>query len=258
MVFEKEIHALASAEKGKKSIGPLSDQVPGGLGMEAAHGICECNIERRIAAGETIVGYKVGFTNIPIRNKMGWPDSMYGYVMNSMVVKSGNRIDLSNLIAPKIECEICFKLGKRLGGRNLSVKDVLSATEGVSASFEICDCRFTDWKCPFPDIFADNGWACRVVLSDTWHPVSHLDLTEETVILIKNGQKVAEGRGASAMDHPARAVSWLAEKLAERNRELEAGQFVMTGTLTPIVTIEKGATYTATFSSLGEIDISFL
>lgn len=258
MAFEKEIEALIRAEKEKKSIGPISDRIAGGVSLEDAQTICESNIERRILAGEQLAGYKVGFTNIPIREKLGWPDSMYGYVMDSTVLKSGDRIVMEALIAPKIECEICFKLGKDLSGKDLSVDDVLAATEGVSAAFEICDSRFTDWKCPFPDIFADNGWACRVVLPDIWHPVSGLDLPEETVSLIKNGEKIADGKGESAMEHPANAVSWLAGKLADRGKRLEAGQIVMTGTLTPILPIEKSATYMARFSSMGDISVSFV
>jgi 2-keto-4-pentenoate hydratase len=258
MAFEKEIAALADAEKQKKSVGPISDRIAGGLSLDDAHAICECGIERRVAAGDTVAGYKVGFTNIAAREKMGWPDPMYGYVMDSMVLNSGSRIALEELIAPKIECEICFKLARRLTGRALSIEDVLSATEGVGGAFEICDSRFTDWRCPFPDIFADNGWACRVVLSDTWHAVRSIDLCQETVVLTKNGEGIAEGKGVSAMTHPAKAVSWLAAKLAERGKFLEAGQIVMTGTLTPILPIEKGATYSARFSSMGAISVAFV
>jgi 2-keto-4-pentenoate hydratase len=59
------------------------------------------------------------------------------------------------------------------------------------------------------------------------------------------------------MGHPAKAVAWLAGKLAERGKALEAGQIVMTGTLTPILPIEKGATYVAKFSTLGDVTASF-
>jgi 2-keto-4-pentenoate hydratase len=59
------------------------------------------------------------------------------------------------------------------------------------------------------------------------------------------------------MGHPANAVSWLVNKLADRDRGLKAGQVVMTGTLTPILPIEKGAGYAANFSSMGDIKIRF-
>jgi len=53
-------------------------------------------------------------------------------------------------------------------------------------------------------------------------------------------------------------VAWLVGKLADRNKGLEAGQIVMTGTLTPILPIEKGATYVAKFSTLGEVTATFV
>ena len=68
-------------------------------------------------------------------------------------------------------------------------------------------------------------------------------------------QKVPFLKGVEG--HPAKAVAWLVGKLADRNKGLEAGQIVMTGTLTPILPIEKGATYAAKFSTLGEVTATF-
>jgi len=67
MAFEKEIQVLLEAEKNRQAVGPISDLVPGGLSLEDAHTICETIIQRRIASGDPLVGYKVGFTNIPVR-----------------------------------------------------------------------------------------------------------------------------------------------------------------------------------------------
>ncbi len=258
MGLKKEMRLLARAEKDKNPIGPISDRFSEGLSIEDAHMICEGNIQNRLKAGENLVGYKIGFTNIPAREKMGWPDSIYGHIMDSMVLKSGAEVPVNDLIAPKIECEICFKLGRDLGGKMLKVEEVLEATAGVSASFEICDSRFLGWNCPFPDIYADNGFAGRIVLPDQWHPVSQVDLRGEMVTMSQDGAEVGEGIGESAMGHPARAVSWLADKLADRNKGLKAGQLIMTGTLTPISAMEKGSTYTASFSSLGKVNITFI
>ena len=257
MDYEKASRLLVKAEKEKKPIGPISDRTSNGLSLDEAHSLCEGLIQERVAAGENLAGYKIGFTNIPVREKMGWPDSMYGYLMDSMLLESGIQVALSDLISPKIECEICFRLGADLSDKDLSVDQVLAATEAVGASFEICDSRFSKWECPFPDVYADNGFACRVVLPGDWYPVSQVDLPAETVALFQNGNKIAEGQGASAMGHPANAVAWLAGKMADRGKGLKAGQLIMTGTLTPIIPIEKGSTYVADFSSLGKVEISF-
>ena len=258
MGFQREMEILVRAEKDRKPVGPISDVVSGELSLDDAHGICEGNIQKRLSAGEKIAGFKVGFTNIPVREKMGLPDSTYGYIMDSMVVESGAELKMDALIAPKIECEICLRLGRAITGKGLSVEEILDATEGVSASFEICDARIKDWKSPYPDFFADNGFSARVVLPGVWHPVKGVNLLTESVRLTQDGRRVAEGRGELAMGHPAKAVVWLADQLAARGRGLKAGQFVMTGTLTPITPIERGSTYVARFSTLGEVNVRFV
>jgi 2-keto-4-pentenoate hydratase len=135
----------------------------------------------------------------------------------------------------------------------------MAAADVVRAAFEICDARIIDWKCPYPDFFADNGFSARVVLGALdWQPVGDVDLLDERVVLAKDGEAFAEGQGVLAMGGPANAVAWLANRLYERGRRLEAGQLVMTGTLTPITPIEAGARYSATFTSLGRVEASFV
>jgi 2-keto-4-pentenoate hydratase len=256
--IEKVIEALAQAEARGSAIGPVSDLVQDGLTLADAHLVCETAIGRRLDAGERLAGFKVGFTNIPVREKQGLPDSTYGYLLRSMVLDSGGTLGMSGFVAPKIETEICFRLARDLSGPGLSVGDVLAATDAVCASFEICDARIRDWKCPYPDIFADNGFSARIVLSGTWHPVDEVDLLGETVRLVQDGTGIAQGRGEMALGHPARAVAWLAGKLAERDRALSAGMLVMTGTLTPILPIAAGSTYAGEFSTLGRIEKTFV
>jgi 2-keto-4-pentenoate hydratase len=259
VAFENERAILVRAEKDRNPVGPLSDVVPGGLTLQDAHTICEENIQARLEAGEKMRGYKVGFTNIPVREKMGLPDSTYGYILDTMALDSGGELAMSELIAPKIECEICFLLKAPLSGRGLTAEDVLAATEGVRAAFEICDARIRDWKCPYPDFFADNGFSARIVLGGRgWVSPAEVDQLGEEVVLTREGVELTRGKGEAAMGHPANAVSWLAGKLADRGKSLKAGELVMTGTLTPILPIEAPAAYKATFSTLGVVEKLFV
>lgn len=259
MAFEKLREILVKAERGRVPVGPLSNHVEDGLTLDQAHTICEENIQVRLDAGEEMNGYKVGFTNIPVRDKMGLPDSTYGYLLDTMVLESGGEFQMNELIAPKIECEICFKLKAPLSGKGLTTGDVLAATEAVRAAFEICDARIKDWKCPYADFFADNGFSARIILGGKgWVSPDEVDLLNEEVVLTRNGVELARGFGKDAMGHPANAVSWLAGKLADRGKSLNAGDLVMTGTLTPILAIEAPAVYKAEFSSLGVVEKKFV
>ena len=91
-----------------------------------------------------------------------------------------------------------------------------------------------------------------------WLPLDEVDLLEEAVVLARDGEAIAEGRGEMALGGPLNAVAWLANRLAERDRSLQAGQLVMTGTLTAITPIERGSTYLGTFSTLGVVEKSFV
>jgi 2-keto-4-pentenoate hydratase len=256
--IERVGDVLVQAERDRAAVGPVSDLVPGGLSLDLAHAICERNIARRMEAGERITGFKVGFTNIPVRETMGLPDSTYGYLLDGMVLPGGGEFQMDEFVAPKIETEICFRLAKDVAGPDVTLDEVLDATDAVCASFEICDARIRDWKCPYPDFFADNGFSARIVLSGHWVPVREVDLLGETVVLVKDGEQIAEGRGEMALGHPANAVAWLARKLSERGRSLKAGALVMTGTLTPIIAIVRGASYIGSFSTLGSVEKRFV
>ncbi|MCE5259907.1 MAG: fumarylacetoacetate hydrolase family protein [Chloroflexi bacterium] len=257
MTYEQIQQVLVEAEMNRVPVGPVSDLVEGGLSLEAAYTICENNMAKRYLAGEKLVGYKVGFTNIAVREKMGLPDSTYGYLTDRMVLVNGGEFNIRELIAPKLECEICFRLRRELGA-GATIEQVLAATSAVVAAYEICDARIRDWKCPYPDFFADNGFSARIVLGDTWLPVSKLNLLQETVTLEQDQERIAEGKGVNALGHPAKAVAWLADKLAERGQSLHAGQLIMTGTLTPILPIRSGSQYTAFYSSLGILTKKFI
>jgi 2-keto-4-pentenoate hydratase len=142
---------------------------------------------------------------------------------------------------------------------DLSIGKVMKATEGVKPAMEICDARIKDWKAPYQDFFADNGFSARIVLGlDDWVDARSIDLKEVTVMLFRGEEKIAEGKGENALDHPANAVIWLAEELEKRGKQIKAGQFVMTGTLTPILPINRGDHYLAEFSSLGQVEVTFL
>jgi 2-keto-4-pentenoate hydratase len=249
---------LRDAEATATAVGPVSDLIEGGLTLDGAHDICEANIGRRLAAGERQVGYKIGFTNIAVREKLGLPDSTYGYLLDTMLAESGSRMALAPFVGARIETEICVRMGARLAGPGVTAADALAAADAIRASFEICDARIKDWKCPYPDVFADNGFSARVVLGGVgWVPIAGVDLLEEQVTIAKDGVVFAEGKGALALGSPLNAVAWLANALARRGKALEPGMIVMTGTLTAITPIEAGCSYVGTFSTLGTVSQSF-
>jgi 2-oxopent-4-enoate/cis-2-oxohex-4-enoate hydratase len=119
-------------------VGPLTSRYPD-ITIDNAYHIQQRMISRRLQAGESIVGKKIGVTSDAVMNMLGVSQPDFGYMLDGMIYGDGAAIDAATLIQPKAEGEIAFVLKKDLMGPGVSAADVLAATEGVMACFEIVD-----------------------------------------------------------------------------------------------------------------------
>src|SRR3546814_10803494 len=102
-------------------------------------------VARRVAAGETIVGKKIGVTSKAIQDAIGVFEPDFGQLTSGMAYEDGATVDLDALIQPKAEAEIAFVLKHDLIGPGVTAADVLKAPDHVRACFEIVDSRVTGW-----------------------------------------------------------------------------------------------------------------
>jgi 2-keto-4-pentenoate hydratase len=175
-----------------------------------------------------------------------------------MVVSSGSTLAIRDFIAPRIEPEIAFWLADDVRGPGVTAPQVLAATHHVCASLELIDSRIEAWRIKLVDTIADNASSARVIVSEQGVDPRDLDLAAEFVTLTCNGSVVGSGNGAAVLGHPAEAVAWLANKLAEFGVGLLAGQLVLPGAMRAAASAHVEETYRATFSHLGEVSIRFV
>jgi 2-keto-4-pentenoate hydratase len=79
----------------------------------------------------------------------------------------------------------------------------------------------------------------------------------EARVLI-NGEQVATGRGDAVLGNPLNSIVWLAGKLRQFGRTLQAGQIVMTGSFTRQFPLAAGDTVETVFSGVGGVRTSVL
>jgi len=151
----------------RQTISPITERSPE-VTIEDAYKIQHQMIQRRLDAGERIVGKKVGCTSKAVMNMLNVNQPDFGYLLTDMILSEGQEIPVSEkMIQPKAEGEIAFVLKKDLCGPGLTNADILAATEAVMPCFEIVDSRITDWKIKIQDTIADNASCGYLVLGGT-------------------------------------------------------------------------------------------
>lgn len=239
-----------------RMIEPLTERYPE-MTISDGYGIQQRLIQRRLNQGEKIIGKKIGVTSQAVMDMLGVDQPDFGQLTDRMVVNQGDSIAMSRLIQPKAEGEIAFVLKSDLSGPGVTVADVLRATEGVMACFEIVDSRIRDWKIRIQDTVADNASCGVFVLGDRLVDHRDLDLLTTGMVLEKNGQIVGTGAGAATMGSPAIAVAWLANTLGELGMSLKAGEVILSGALSAMVPVTAGDNLRMTLAGIGGCSVRF-
>lgn len=247
---------LFDALQGSHAIDPLTQRHPH-IGVEAAYAVQRRLIDRRHACGARTVGKKIGVTSKAVMNMLGVAQPDFGLLLDDMVHGEGECLPMSRFIQPKIEGEIAFVLKRALQGPGITAADVLSATEGVMACFEIVDSRIKDWKIKIQDTVADNASCGAFVLGSRLVDPRGLDLVTCGMVLEQNGEVAVTGAGAATMNSPVNAVVWLANTLGRWGVGLGAGEVILSGALGAMVTVRPGDAFHLRIGGIGACSVRF-
>lgn len=256
MAVHEAAARLLEAERSKQAIPPLTETYPGITVDEAYHTQLEI-IRRRVEDGAIVVGKKIGATSKAIQNMFGVHQPDYGHLLDDMMHQEGDVISLEHFIQPKVEFEIVFKLKKDLKGPNVTVMDVIEATDYIAPAIEIIDSRIGDWKIAFEDTVADNGSSAAAVIGGKPAKLDGIDLAHIGMVAYKNGEMIDSGAGAAVLGSPLRSVAWLANSLGKYDVSLKAGEIILSGALTSAVEAEDQDTFTAEFDRIGSVSVTF-
>ncbi|GAB2846673.1 2-keto-4-pentenoate hydratase [Lentzea nigeriaca] len=246
---------LLEAERQRQDRGPLTDEWPE-LDLGTAYRVQKRLIEKKVEAGEKVVGVKLGLTSRAKQERMGITSPLTAVLTDGYVLEADVPIPLAELIHPRVEPEIVFVMGKRLEGPGVTAATALDAVESVHAGLEIIDSRYVDFKFTLPDVVADNASSARFLVGGKALSPKNLDLALEACVLTANGTVVATATGAAVQGHPAEALALAANALAARGEAIEAGQLVLTGGLTDAVFVHAGDQIGAEFTSLGSVFVT--
>jgi 2-keto-4-pentenoate hydratase len=200
----------------------------------------------RTARGEKIMGRKIGLTAKAVQEQLGVDQPDYGTLWQSSFFEAKNgkvTVPAGDFIAPRIEGEVAFLIGKSLNRPDITPADVIAATDACALGVEIVDSRIADWKIKITDTIADNASYGGFTLGPWDKMLPGADLAAIGMTISQNGTQVAEGTGAAVLGSPAISCAWLANKLLEFGVSLEPGDVVISGALMKMIPIAAGDSF---------------
>jgi 2-keto-4-pentenoate hydratase len=239
--------SLATAEQSGVPIGPLTASRPT-LTVDEAYEIQRLNIAQRVAAGASVVGRKVGLTSLAMQKQLGVDQPDYGVILDDMVVAAPAIFDTSVLIAPRVEAEFSFRLGRDIPARSvaaspLTVEELRACVDTVYLSMEVIDSRIADWKITLADTIADNASSARLVVGEGSVVTPQLfdSLPGVTLQLFCDDQLVGAGEGRAVLGDPLLGALWAVNKLGELGEDLAAGEIILAGAVHASVPLTPGS-----------------
>lgn len=231
--------------------------------IEDAYAIQDAWVRLKIEEGRKVIGRKIGLTSRAMQEAMKIDEPDFGTLLDDMLIRNGGTAPAANYIDPRIEVEIAFVLKRELAGENLSIEEVLDATDYVLPSMELIAARShrvdpeTGYTRTVVDTISDNAANAGIIVGDRHISPADIDLRWSGAILYRNGIVEETGLGAGILDHPANGIIWLAKRFAPHGISLKAGEYILSGSFTRPVMVRAGDHFLADFGALGTVEVSF-
>ena len=254
--------ALDEAERTRQQGKPLTLEWRD-MDMDDAYAIQKAWVDRKLDRGDAITGYKIGLTSRAMQQAMNIDTPDYGVLMQSMLFDNHSTLKAADFLDPRIEAEFGFVMKKPLFGDDVTMAQVLDATDYVVPALELISARTTrtDPETGYTrnvfDTIADNAANAGYVPGDTRIDPNGVDIRHSGALLYVDGVVEESGLGGAVMEHPAYGICWVCKRFAPHGIGLEPGQFVLSGSFTRPVAVAAGTEIRADYGDLGEIHLNF-
>jgi 2-oxo-hept-3-ene-1,7-dioate hydratase len=258
---------LHQSQKTRQQVEHFSKRFPG-MSIEDGYRVSRAWVALQLAEGRKVIGHKIGLTSRAMQQASQIDEPDYGTLLDNMLYTCtpGHVLNIAHtdFVVPRVEVELSFVLKKDLQGPDVTVEQVLAATDYVTPAIEIIDSRIEQFDRHTKvmrkvfDTISDNAANAGIVVgAEKVNPLT-TNLPWCGAILKLNGVVEETGLAAGVQGHPAVGIAWLANKLAPWGEHLKAGQIVLAGSFTKPVPAKVGDVFDADYGPLGRLQFQFI
>ena len=254
--------AIHDAEKERRQARAVTLEHPD-MSLDDAYRIQAQWMALKQAEGREIRGYKIGLTSRAMQTAMHIDEPDYGTLLDDMFFANGAVIDAADFTDPRIEVELAFVLKQRLAGEDVTLEDVMQATDYIIPALELIAARTyrvdpdSGYVRRIQDTISDNAASAGVILGKQRIEPDSVDLRWCGAALYRNGVVEETGLAAGVLDHPANGIVWIARRFAPHGIALEPGQVLLSGSFTRPVSARPGDVFRADYGNQGSIECRF-
>ncbi|NQY05236.1 MAG: fumarylacetoacetate hydrolase family protein [Flavobacteriaceae bacterium] len=221
--------------------------------LTEAYDIQKTAIDLRLERGETIVGYKLGFTSKAKMEQMGVHDMIWGRLTSTMHIKEGDTVSLDRFIHPRVEPEIAFLVKKDID-KQITMEELSDYYEGLALALEIIDSRYENFKFSLEDVVADNCSSTGFVVGP-WLPI-HTNVSDLNIQLKFDGETKQEGNTNAILGNPLESAVEMTRLAIQNNITLKKGDIILAGAATAAEFLKPNTKVSATFETIGDIQFN--
>lgn len=188
-----------------------------------------------------LTGWKVALSSQPALDRFSLQEPIYAPLFAANILTG--ELTQQHAIAPKIESEIIFVLGKDLAGSHVSDEEILAAIEWMAPAIEVADCRLHGWKFDINHFVADNAAAGFYQLGGMVPFDSKAFDESDFSCQLDMGDTSELGSLRNVLGGPLGSVMRMIRNILVIFGEVKAGQQFLSGSLTKPIDMVPGHTY---------------
>ena len=211
-------------------------------------------LRRRVEAGDDLLGWKVGLNAAPVQAALGLDGVVVGFLTTATALEPGVAHSLAGASNPGVEPELAVRFGADVPA-DPAPEQVAAAIDALAPALELVDLdRALD---DLHAILAGNVFHRGLLLGEFDTARVGGDLESLVVAVHRGGEEAGSVSVAESYRDLAETVRTVSVRLAVIGESLRAGQFVIAGSLTPIVPVAAGDEVRADFGPLGTLAVEF-
>jgi 2-keto-4-pentenoate hydratase len=215
----------------------------------------------RMAAGDTIVGWKVGLGAPATREQLGLSGPVVGFLASGGVLPSGATVHVAGWTKPGFEPELAVHLRADVEPGATAV-EAAAAIGALGAAIEIVDVDVS--ASDLEAVVASDIYQRHVIFGPADPGRAGGDVAGLRIVVTRDreGAEVPEEVGVTAdptalTGDPAAIVAYVASWLGAAGDRLRAGQLLICGSTLPLVWVSAGDRLRYRCDPIGDLTVSF-